>query len=320
MKRLYNKDKLSLWDTIVPLMKIAVQNCRCRMLAQCVLYIFHGMFMALVAYVTQWFFDSVNLTLGEGMILPVTYIALFAMVTCILLDHIINGWQNYNSEIIHIRLIGVYKNLLNRKAGKIAASNYESQVFLQTLEKAVRASTQEGAPFFVSCILNVLFCYVPYVITMSIYLYSLHPLLILTIFLVFIPLLIAQVIKIRMYDTLEDTTVQDRREYQYYESCIVGKELKETRTLGAYGFFKNLYSIVQNRLIQKEWNTRCRATKLDVLMKSVTLMGYLGVLVLLIVLVLQGSVSIGAFAAVFSSVSVMFEELQEMVIGSLAEC
>lgn len=313
MRKPYKKDKISLWETVFPLMKTAMKKCTGRMLTQCLLYILHGVFVVFVTCATQWFFDSISLSLSESTILPDMYLSLSAMVLCILLDHVLNGCQNHNSTVIHIRLIGIYQNMLNKKAGKIETCHYESQAYLKTMEKAVRASTPEGASFIIICLLNVVFCYIPYIAAMGIYLYTLHPLLILSIFLVFIPVLLSQIMKIRLYDRFEDITVQDRREYNYYEECMIGKEWKETRTLGAYPFFMERYRKAQHHIVEKEWKTQRRAARLDAVMKSMTLLGYLGILFLLIFLVLQGQIGIGAFAAVFSSVSVMFEQMDEMI-------
>lgn len=322
MKIPTEEKKLSFTSTMLPLFKIAMKKCTLVMLLLFGLYILYGLSSVVITYCTQQFFDLVSVSIENKALQTGVWLAFTFMLVSILSNHVINGAENYVSTIVHIRLCGIYQSMLNEKAGKVRPVFYENQAFLQTLEKASNGATPSGSTFMVISLTVILFCYLPYIIFMGIYLFQLQPTLLLALVLVFIPVLLTQILKVTVYDRLEDESVQTRREYSYIEDCMIGKGARETRTLGAYSFFANLYRSSIQRLIQKEWKAQKKAIQIDIIMNGITLLGYLGILGLLLYYVLQGSISIGTFAAVFSSIDVMFEYMRSMInqqVGGMAD-
>ena len=146
------------------------------------------------------------------------------------------------------------------------------------------------------------------------YLYTLKPVLSICIFLVFVPVVISQYIRIHAFSELEDETVPYRREYAYYQECVTGREyFKETRMLGAYRYFSRPIRETIEKINGRAWKCYGKMAGLEILMRFITLLGYVGVLLLLVYYVINGSISVGAFAAVFSSVAVMFDMIESAV-------
>lgn len=135
-----------------------------------------------------------------------------------------------------------------------------------------------------------------------------------SIALVFTPTLITQIFKTRVFSKAEDKAAPVRREFDYYENCLTGREyFKETRILGAASFFKSLYSDALSLLNRLSFRASVKTDLADLGMKLLTLCGYIGIFLLLLDSLLAGKIGVGAFAAVFASVDQMFSLMKELV-------
>ena len=102
-----------------------------------------------------------------------------------------------------------------------------------------------------------------------------------------------------------------RREVDYYEKCITSQEyLKETRNLGAFAVFYDLYRKKTGKLNRLSFAVSVKSNAIEFLMKFLSLLGYLGVLVILFFSLMRREISVGMFAAVFSSVGFMFSFME----------
>ena len=127
----------------------------------------------------------------------------------------------------------------------------------------------------------------------------------------------AQVIKRKAYRRLTDETAALEREYRHYSDCMIDKRYwKETRTLGAVGFFMERFRAVLAKYDKKLWETDSRLYRTELLMRVLTLLGYLGVLFLLVRSLLSGNISAGAFAAVFTSIDSILRFMENIVARS----
>lgn len=88
---------------------------------------------------------------------------------------------------------------------------------------------------------------------------------------------------------------------------------KETRFLGAFGYFKNLYISSLRLLNRKTWTAEKKSGLIEIGMKCITLLGYMGVLYLLVNSLVKGDISVGAFGAVFASLIRMFNTMEEII-------
>lgn len=71
---------------------------------------------------------------------------------------------------------------------------------------------------------------------------------------------------------------------------------------------------------EKKWKSAKKAGCVDLGMRSLTLAGYLGIILLLLYSMMEGSISIGAFAAVFSSITTLITFMNDAIgnhLGSL---
>jgi len=158
---------------------------------------------------------------------------------------------------------------------------------------------------------------------MSVYLFALKPVLILSILFIFIPVLTTQLIRSNVFSKLEDKSAPVRREVEYYERCIVSREyFKETRLLGAYRFFKKLYSENLRFLNKIAFRSAVKTDLIELAIKMLTVAGYGGVIFLLFDALMQGEITVGAFAAIFISLGKIYQFMQEVVcyhLGNIAQ-
>ena len=135
--------------------------------------------------------------------------------------------------------------------------------------------------------------------------------------LVFIPTLLTQIFRSKLFANVENKAVQLCREFDYYENCMVGREyFKETRILGAFNYFKKLYinSLFQLNKLTVKAVIKSNFPELGT--KLLSLCGYIGILLLLFKSLMTGKISVGAFAAIFTSIDQMYLMMEEVICNT----
>lgn len=304
----------SFLKVIKRLYAIALEVCPLRIIFYILVVFLNGFSSVAITYFTQQFFDAVGVAIGVSVVTSTVIITLAGFVTVILLRHALNGVDNYLGETLHEWLGGSFRAKLHQKAGKIDPVMFENQEFLDNTNKAIQGVGVEGSTYTLVSVTVVLASYIPYMIFMGMYLFWLHPILVIAILVIFIPVLVSQLIRIGLFAKLEDESAQIRRENAYYEDCICSREyFKETRMLGAFHYFMNLYRETTEQLNKKTWKTNRRSGCIEIGLKILALIGYVVVLLMLVYFVLNGKISIGAFAAVFVSIETMFDYMESAI-------
>lgn len=282
-----------------------------------VIAILSGMFFTFNTIVTNNFFDSISKYIVNKITFENLFIQLFLLCACLIMTQILNGTVNFLSDDLFTKIQGNIGKMLNMKSSRIDAIDYENPLFLDNINKA-QEGLENGLSILCIIILIVML-YVPYFISMEIYLYKLSPILSLSIIIIFLPTILAQFIKIKLFTDLEDTIAPIRREYEYYEKCIIDKKyFKETRLLGCFSYFKKLYKDALMMFNNKILNTQKKSIFIDFLLKLLTLSGYIIVLFLLVHCVLNKSITVGAFGAVFGSLGIIISMAREVICMHIA--
>jgi ATP-binding cassette subfamily B protein len=272
----------------------------------------HGISWSATVIVMQRFFDAVEKAIENRETLPSVYIALGYLALTVIGTQIVNGLHSFAYTPFNQKSIGYLMQKIHMKIAAIDPVEYENPEVLEEINKA-----QEG----VNRVFGLVFCFVmiftfflPYLMVIGIYLFSLKPALSLALALSFIPLALSQLIRTGVFADLEDEAAPVRREFDHYEQCICGCEyFKETRILGAYGFFQNLYTSALRRLNAKMWQAEKLSYGLDFATRLITLAGYLGVIYLLVAALLSHEITVGAFVAVFASLAKLLELLGGLI-------
>jgi len=195
---------------------------------------------------------------------------------------------------------------------RIPLLDFEKTETFDQMKKAQIGS--EDAPSAGRTFIQITFHFIPYLIFTAIFLVSIKPLLVVALIIVFASVLFAQILKAGTVRRFEEENANLRRQTEYLEGCITGKEyVKETRTLGAAGYFFGLFLDSIKRFNKASMKTERKIAGIELLLRFVNILGYAGILVMLIYYVIDGSISVGAFAAVFYSVERISNVLEKIV-------
>lgn len=310
------RDKSQRYGIVRVFMKLTPHVIRCApwsfVAAQCGMASY-GIILGLTTVITQRFFDAATVY-SNGFRQKQVIFLLAVLVVIHIFSQILNGATYVFLEALVQRIDGRLSMKHHEKMGRIAPEKFEDTQMLDFLNKAKQGKS--NSIWFVLSIFLVFTYYLPYYAVMSVYLSSVRPVLSVSLLLVFLPTVFTQFLRAKLYAKLEDNTAPVRREVDYYEKCITSQEyLKETRNLGVFSVFYDLYRKKTERLNQLSFAVSVKSNAIEFLMKFISLLGYLGVLGILFLSLMRREISVGMFAAVFSSVGFMFSFMEELVNG-----
>lgn len=275
--------------------------------------IIHGLFIGLGTFAFQRFFDAVTAAVSAQGAAAAVYWSLLVLAIVNIGREVLNGTHNFLTDILLERLNGQLNLRIHAKAARMEPIAFETGEFLDDINKAKEGAQNSLMLIFVFS--TIFTFYLPYFAFMAVYLYALQPVLALALVLIFVPTAVTQYVRSTVFTELEDEAAPKRREFEYYERCLVHREyFKETRHLGAVDFFRDLYLRALRSLQVKQWRAHGKTALLELGMNVISLAGLGGVLYLLISSLLAGDISVGSFAAVFASLNLMFSLMEEILV------
>ena len=277
--------------------------------------LFHGVAHGLDMVVSKNLFDAVTSAAGsgtiEGLVAPLlTFGSLYVIKTFLngIHNFLYYPWKQATTRAMNI--------LLSKKCAAIEPVAFENPDLLDDINKAKEGV--DNAFAIPSIVLTMLTFYVPFFIVSASFLFSLKPLLLLLMLAMFIPAIVMLIVRTKLYSKLEDKSAPIRRKYEYFENAICGREaFKETRLFGAFGFFKKLYNESLLFLNKEIWKTEKKTVAIELLLRLFMLSGYFTLLATLFYYLLHGEISVGSFAAVFSSLGLISNIIEEIVVMHL---
>lgn len=282
--------------------------------------IFYSLTGVINVWLLQRFFDDVTNAVSGIVSVETVMISFLFLGFTRFLELCLNFFSNFMPFIFSEKVRGKLTFELHEKIGRLSPIEFEDTIKLDYINKATQGC---GAAIDFVCRFGYIFTfYAAYIIAMIIYLLALNKLLALMILCIFIPVGISQLIRTKVYHAAEDLSAPIRRQYDYYESCLVNREyFKETRLLGAFSYFKKLYLDALDALQLIKYKAAFKTGMLDLLFSIFTIFGYGGVLFLLVRCLLHGDISIGAFAAVFATIDRLYHVMDSMMrysVGNMA--
>ena len=278
--------------------------------------VMQGLLYGILAPVTQLFFDrATDFSTNKVKIWGVIS-ALLILGAVQIGRQIINGIVQFVMTMYYRKAEGVLSLEVHEKINKIAPICFEDTQTLDDINKAVQGKNE--AVWFTGSIMNTFNFYIPFFIIMSFYLFKINPLLIISLVLIIVPSLMTQFLRTKTFAKAEDKSAPVRREFDYYESCMTGREyFKETRVLGAFSHFRKLYADTLILLNQIRFKAAVKSDLTQLGAQMLSLGGHVAILLILLDLLLKGEITPGAFAAIFAAVDRMFSLMKEWVCLSL---
>lgn len=274
----------------------------------------------MIVWLQQLLFDNVANAITGDTAIRYVVISFLALGFAKLLNEFLNTFSNYMPSIFFQKVNGKLTYELHEKISRLKPIYFEDTAKLDNINKATQGCA--NSIDFVCKFGYIFTFYGTYIIAMFFYLFHLNKILALAILFIFIPTGISQFIRIRVYSKAEDKSAPIRRQYDYYEECLVSREYyKETRLLGAFGYFKKLYLNTLDALQKIKFQAAFRTGMLDLFLSILTILGYGSVMFLLFQCLLKKEISVGAFAAVFASVDQLYDMIDSMMkysVGGMA--
>jgi len=314
------KSDVSFFKILSTIFPIAYKSAKKFFLFWLLISIMHGVSYGVNTLMFAWFFDSVGraVTQQSGLLMPI--ISAVLLGASLISSRILWSVQNFMNNSFGPIADGYMNAIINKKAGNLDPITFEDPEALDNINKGMQGG--RNSLHFVVTFTSLLTFYLPYFIFMGFFLFFLQPSLILALLVIFTPALLNQIIRVKIFTKLENKSAPLRRETEYYRSCITSRELyKETRLLGAFSYFKKLFSISQDKLLSESWRAERKSGLLELLMQLITLAGYFAVLLMLVRSLMNGGISVGSFAAVFTSIGTMFSMMRQVVnyhIGNMS--
>lgn len=290
----------------------------------------------------QAFKESLYGSILLAIILSLLHTGLYTAILMVeknLIDKLYNiSEYSIKFLILYIILFFVLKNLLNviwttrfiirlkyepkldlvlrtRMAEKISSLNlvyFEDSKLFDLIEKAKNAAFY-AVTSFCSAYLT-LFGHLATVIGVTIYLSYLKPIFILIILFSTVPKILNFKYRGRKRIELEDEQAPIRRKCDYYSSCITDREyFKETRLFGSFRYFKTLWRNSIKILNAREWNNLLKLYPIELLINATNFLSYMSTFSLAFFYLYKGDISIGAFAAVLSSLDILDYKIEKVL-------
>lgn len=311
----------TVWNVLIQVLPKIIKASPFMFIASMIIEIIHAVSFGLVTIANQYLLDSATEMVMGNTRLLVVFIAVLIMGGAKIFCQVMNGFGNFFPDVLLQRVNGKLTREIQIKTSKLNALQFEDTNILDDINKAEQG---KGSAIFLAFMAMMLFCfYLCYVIFMGGYLYSLKPELAWAIVMIFIPILLSQILRTKVFAKLEDASAPLRREQGYYEGCIVNRDyFKETRLLGGFNHFKNIYLETLEIANKLKFKSEVKTSLAELSMKVLTILGYIGVYYMLFDALMKREISVGAFAAVINAVGMMYAIIEEIVcrhIGSFAK-
>jgi ATP-binding cassette subfamily B protein len=306
------KKKISMFRVFAYGLKFNLRIFPAAFLSLILVNILHGSISGVTTFVTQYFYDSVGGVLTGDGTLRTAYLMIAAVGITLIVRELSNGIDSFLYRYIAEKSRGALAEIMHAKMAKIAPVSLEDTELLDDINRA-----NEGAGMIfpiVSAVMQIFTFFVPYFIVMGFYLNHLKPQFIIALVLVFVPVLAAQLVHTGIIAKFEDIVAPIRREHGFYHQSFTGRAYyKDTRILGAARYFAKEYLVRLRRMNKARVKVTWQQNSLQLATGLLSAAGYAGILFMLVNALLSGEITVGAFAAVFGSIGMLFGAMRGMV-------
>lgn len=228
---------------------------------------------------------------------------------------IING---YMGNVYYDRCAAHFIYLYNQKFENVAAITFEDEKNLNLYRKALEGAVAGRGMLHV--IMDVFTMYLPYFATISFYLVKQDSALLAIFVLIAVPIFITNQIKKRINMELHKKAVEPQRrkeEYAKYLSDLA--YVKEVRVNCLFSFFFRKYQDARTNYNEFYEKSERKKLYVNFVTKVITLVGFLGMVLLLMQRLQAGIISVGAFGAIFYSLDEVYSLMEEVLMSRVAE-
>ena len=263
-------------------------------------------------FAMRYLFDAAAEFIEGRLLMGDVFTAAIPMAVLLITSPLVNILEYLGQGYFWRRGSGYLMARYHERIQRIPLLDFEKSETFDQMKKAQIGS--EDAPSAGRTVVQITFHFIPYLIFTAVFLISIKPLLVAALLIIFASVLFAQILRAGIIRRFEEENAGLRRQTEYLESCITGKVyVKETRTLGAVGYFFGMFLDSIKRFNLASIKTERKIAGMELLLRFVNILGYAGILALLVYYVMDGAISVGAFASVFYSVERISHVLEKIV-------
>ncbi len=304
------KKKYNYFDIMGSMLKISVKNMPGTFFAVILAMVLAEVSASAGVLVKQNLFESAQDMMGGGSVGKV-YGAAILLGGYFIAAMLLNAFYNLIQEQRWQRLKQEAGNRLHKKASRIDTICYEDSRFLDDIK---RANTGIESAMNVMCAsVNMAGTFICYYGFMGTYLAQIETGLLVMLCISFVPYIIGGIVRYRMHKQAAYEGAPYQRRGEYYGRCITDKEYaRETRLLGAYGYFFRKFRENMAMARDIDWKATKKSEQVEIFLRFIAMTGYIGMILLLFYYLINGRVGIAAFAAVLSSLDSISDRLDTM--------
>ncbi len=264
------------------------------------------------------FLEDITFAVEKNLGIYYTFKSFGILSIIILVSDILNAFINYIGDRQKKIVAGVIMEDFFHKMTIIKVIEFEDPTLLDAINKA-KAGIEKSISLLVKTE-SIISYFAFYFVMIFIYLFSLHPLLSIAIWCIFIPTFISYRFRNKIQGFTEEKLAVERRRMSAYETYIgERKYFKETRQLKATNFFKEKFLESQkkfNKLVLSSFN---KINTIKLVLNIIYFIGYILILGILYYLIIVKAITVGEVGAVLITVKIIYDRMEELFNFQLAD-
>lgn len=288
----------------------------------CLLVIFLGFVESLLllgnTVILKSFFEDIASAVTSNLGINHLLIGFGILIIIIISSDILNAISNFVTDKQKIAVTGEIMEDFFQKIKTIKALDFEEPKLLDAINKA-RYGIGKSIQLLIKTEL-IISNYTFYFIMIFVYLFSLHPLLSIIIWCIFIPTFISYRYRNQIQGITEEKIAVERRKMNAFEAYIGDRKFfKETRHLDAVKYFKNKFTNSLNTYNKLKLSNFNKINTIKLVLNIIHFIGFIVILGILYYLVLIKEVSVGEVGAVLITVKLIYGRMEELFNYQLAD-
>ena len=306
--------KLSPLRAVVRILPLVVKHSPGWVTLEMLLTMLVSVLSAVTVYCNQFFYDALLHSANGSATLSRTVLGAVIVLAVMLAEQLCGKLSGCVYEQLANRMEYSLVYAYMKKISRCSAQSYEDPAFLE--ESAKAAEGVYGAMGMYSLVGELVLYFGVYFVITGVYLWSISPILLCVLLLIFVPTALTMRLQSKLYAEQADEAIPVQRKLGSFSGAAL--HVRETRLFGAFGYFYRLVRELQEDLFAIGRKTEKKNCRLTLLLNMTKFVGWCAVLGLMIVEMMRGNITVGAFAAVYQSLSTMFSNC-EALFGRLRD-
>lgn len=226
--------------------------------------------------------------------------------------YVVKGITDYQYEYYDLLVGQRMLQKTNSKISTLAPIAFEEAGSLDGIEKAYRGTSRIRD--IVDTIMMTALYYIPEVLVVVLYLYSANPVLPVIVFFIICVVVAAEKIQSKFFSELESQIAHLTRKIDRFSEYICSLNYyKETKILGLQNYFVGEIKELFSKKQQVEWKFFRKSIFAGFAEKGISALSHIVILVILFVCTWKGSITVGVFAALVTSLGEMFTMIDDLI-------